>query len=114
MNTEAKMTTETEKLSQECEAAIAVVVNNNVAIDEAEADALENLRNLPKEVSSDTILPELSKYGFTDTRVMGPIMRRLAKAGAIEVTGRYRKSRRSGSHRMPKAIYNNQQGKENN
>ena len=105
------MKTEIEKLLQKeqskTENAINVVENNNSAIDAAVADAIENLRDLPVEVSSDTILPDLSKYGFTDSRVMGPIMRRLAKAGAIQLTGRYRKSRRLGSHRMPKAIYHN-------
>jgi len=91
------------------ESAITVVEENNSPspLDEAEKDALTNLRHLPEKVSSDTILPNLAKYGFTDTRAMGPIMRRLAKAGAIKATGEYRKSQRIGSHRMPKAIYHN-------
>ena len=110
MQTQEKIT---QKEQAQTEAAIALVENNNAAIDAAVAEAIENLRDLPMDVSADTILPDISKYGFTDPRVMGPIMRRLTKAGAIQVTGQYRKSRRLGNHRKPIAIYHNQNGKEN-
>lgn len=79
--------------------------NSPDPLDEAEADAITALRSLPGLVSSDTILPDLSRYGFTDNRAMGPIMRRLLAKGFITPTGDYRKSQRGGSHRMPKAVY---------
>tara|TARA_R110002051_G_scaffold63430_1_gene115543 strand:- start:583 stop:927 length:345 start_codon:yes stop_codon:yes gene_type:complete len=81
--------------------------NSPDPLDEAEADAIKALTSLPELVSSDTILPDISGYGFTDNRAMGPIMRRLLKKGLITPTGDYRKSQRGGSHRMPKAVYRN-------
>lgn len=97
-----------EKEEAQKNAAIELVAENNAdPVGQAEADALDNLAYLPREVSSDTILPDLSKYGFTDGRAMGPIMKRLVKSGAITPTGQFRKSQRPGSHRMPKAVYTN-------
>ena len=74
----------------------------------AYSHAVKNLRRLPDLVSSDTILPSLSQYGFTDNRAMGPLMRRLMDAGHIQPTGEFRKSTRPGNHRVPKAVYRNE------
>jgi len=81
--------------------------SNLSAMDRASDTALDNLRSLPVEVSSDTILPNLHDFGFTDDRVMGPVMLRLIKVGAIVPTYRYRQSTRLGSHRTPRSVYRN-------
>jgi hypothetical protein len=81
--------------------------NSPDPLDEAEADAITALASLPELVSSDTILPDLSRYGFTDNRAMGPIMRRLVAKGFLATTGTFRKSERQGSHRRPTAVYLN-------
>ena len=73
----------------------------------AYADAVKNLRDLPGCVSSDTILPSLAVYGFTDNRAMGPIMRHLITAGHLAPTGEHRKSSRPGNHQAPRAVYRN-------
>jgi len=82
-------------------------VNSPCPLDRAEADAIKALVTLPELVSADTILPDLSRYGFTDNRAIGAIMRRLLAKGLIAPTGGYRKSQRGGSHLMPKAVYRN-------
>lgn len=71
----------------------------------AEANAIATLATLPSLVSSDTILPDLEKYGFSDNRAIGPLMRRLVRKGHIAPTGEYRKSKRPGSHGVPRAVY---------
>lgn len=73
----------------------------------AEIKAIENLRSLPREVSSDTILPNIADFGFTDGRAVGPLMMRLVRLGAITRTDGFRKSVRSGSHQTPRAVYLN-------
>ena len=81
--------------------------NSPDPLDVAYSHAVQNLRRLPALVSSDTILPSLAQYGFTDNRAMGPLMRRLMDAGHIQATGEFRKSTRPGNHGVPKAVYRN-------
>ena len=44
--------------------------NSPDPLEMAYSHAVKNLRRLPALVSSDTILPSLSQYGFTDNRAM--------------------------------------------
>lgn len=81
--------------------------NDPDPIDAAEAAAIATLARLPWYVSSDTILPDIGVFGFTDNRAMGPIMRRLVKAGHITPSGEYRNSLRAGNHGNPVAVYRN-------
>ena len=76
-------------------------------LDEALRAAIATLGRLPARVSSDTILPDLARFGFSDNRAMGPLMRRLRIQGHISPTGEYRKSVRPGSHGAPRAVYRN-------
>tara|TARA_R110000824_G_scaffold112909_2_gene262392 strand:- start:559 stop:936 length:378 start_codon:yes stop_codon:yes gene_type:complete len=76
-------------------------------LEKAEANAIAYLSRLPALVSSDSIFPTLGTYGFSDNRAIGPLMRRLVRNGHISATGRYRKSRRPGSHGAPRAVYRN-------
>tara|TARA_R110000772_G_scaffold83288_11_gene176154 strand:+ start:1720 stop:2082 length:363 start_codon:yes stop_codon:yes gene_type:complete len=86
----------------------AVEESNLTPIDRAKIDALDNLRDLPREVSSDTILPNLKKYDFSDNRAVGAVMRWLVKEEFIEWTSSTRKSTRRGNHLADRRIYINQ------
>lgn len=98
---------------QSTEAAIKQVEENNSPspFDEALHDARILLAtSLPsmREVTSDTVFPDLKRYGFTDNRVVGAMMKRLAGEGSIAATTlRMRKSGRPGNHQAPRRIYDN-------
>ena len=85
--------------------------NNLPPVDRAVLDAIAILDTLPTgaEVASDQLVPDLDKYGFTDNRAVGPVMRRLVKKRVIKVDplGRFRPSDREGNHRVPIRIYIN-------
>jgi len=77
-------------------------------LDLAEADAIQTLAGLPEFVTSEAILPDLSIYGFSDNRAMGPLMRRLITKRHLTHTGTFRETKRHGSHRMPRPVYRNE------
>ena len=91
------------------DAAINQVEENNSPspIDAAMEEAERNLALLPLHVTCDIILPDIKKFGFTDGRAVGAIMRKLAKSGMIEPTENYRQSTRKGNHRVPRRVYLN-------
>jgi predicted acetyltransferase len=94
----------------ERDAAIKQVEQNSMPATEiAYADMVKNLQSMPMgaEVTSDTILPKIDHYGFSDPRAVGPLMLRLRKNKCIQQTGRVRPSLRAGNHAVPKAIYLN-------
>ena len=99
---------ETQEAERKFEAIDRVEENNSPdPLEQAKADAVANLDRLPEKVSSDTILPDLEVYGFTDPRAMGPVMIYLKKQRHIEPAGEWRKSVRPGNHQVPKAVYLN-------
>lgn len=104
------MTTTTEK-DRLADALETVAENNADPIEAALADARETIRvassiNPGAEFTSDTVLPDLSPYGFTDGRAVGSIMRRLVASGdLVKVPGRYRPSTRKGNHLTPRQVY---------
>lgn len=75
--------------------------------DVAYADAVALLPRLPSMVASDTIIPDLERYGFSDNRAVGPIILRLQRDGLITPTAGFRKSKRSGNHLVPIRVYQN-------
>ena len=70
-------------------------------------DAVQNLRHLPKHVSSDTILPDIEQYNFSDNRTVGAVVRWLEAHKFIERTDVHRDSTRVGSHLAPRRVYIN-------
>jgi|DEB0MinimDraft_6_1074348.scaffolds.fasta_scaffold66955_2 hypothetical protein len=91
---------------------IALVEENNLSpIERALAEARETLALLasmnPEEVvTSDSLFPDLGKYGFTDGRAVGAIMRRLICEGLLEkLPGQFRESKRPGNHLTPRQCY---------
>lgn len=78
-------------------------------IEQAMQDGLSELLALPDgaEVSSDVLFPDLVKYQFTDNRAIGPVMKRLVAEGHLEMTERFRRSRRAGNHCGTVRIYMN-------
>lgn len=77
--------------------------------DRALAEVEERLRRLPigAEITSDSLLPDLSRFGFSDPRAVGAIMKRALAAGWIRPTDRFRNSTRPGNHCAPRRIYRN-------
>tara|TARA_B100000686_G_C16381786_1_gene757909 strand:+ start:137 stop:487 length:351 start_codon:yes stop_codon:yes gene_type:complete len=82
--------------------------NSPDPLDLAQKDAIRRLAGLPELVTSETILPDLAGYGFTDNRAMGPLMRRLIAQGHITRTGTFRVTKRAGSNTMPRPVYRNE------
>ena len=97
--------------SESKEKAIAQVEENNSPdpIKTAIRDAIAILGGIPAwaEVTSETVLPDLDQYGFTDNRAAGPIMRKLATLGYItpEPNGKHVKSTRANNHQRPIRVY---------
>lgn len=93
--------------------AIETVEKNNSpgGIEEAVEDAVKLLKTLPngEEVTSDTLVPDLAKYGFSDNRAVGVVMRRLTSNGFIKPTDKFRASKRPGNHLTPRKVYFNVQ-----
>jgi hypothetical protein len=87
--------------------------NDHGPIEKALEDLRETLSRLPAaaEVTSDSLFEDLSLYGFTDNRAIGPVMRRAVKAGLITPTAAFRNSNRPGSHCAPRRIYLNTHAK---
>ena len=75
-------------------------------------DMVSNLRGMPLKlmVTSDTILPDIKRYGFSDGRVVGALMRHLIKDGSITRTPHMRNSIRAGNHCAPRRVYVNNLG----
>ena len=84
--------------------------NSPDTYDRALEDAIRRLGRLPELVTSESILPDLSAYGFTDNRAMGPLMRRLIAQGHITRTGTFKETKRLGSNTMPRPVYRNERG----
>lgn len=82
---------------------------NHARIDDAYDDArarIQAARPMEK-MTSDTILPDISRYNFTDGRAVGAIMRKLISANLIRPVRptEYRPSTRPGNHAAPRRVY---------
>jgi len=86
-----------------------VEYTNTNRIDDAYIDALSRVDRADREekLTSDTILPDIDQYKFTDGRAVGAIMRKLISAKVIVpiVPTEYRPSTRPGNHARPGRVY---------
>ena len=80
---------------------------NEPCLDVAERDALVLMRRLGRgaRVTSDQLIPEVGKYGFSDNRAVGAVMLRLIHGGHLVRTSHFRTSQRHGNHGCPRRVY---------